>query len=221
MDENMQQLSDAQLVAEIMEAIERCDGYRYTLIRIGSPKKRFIINFAANCCQRPERQHQTSENERQRRRLRLTTYECNGSVVGNIDRQQNWIHVKVVHTNHSHPIEQDNSVVPEAVKDFIRRLALTTTCADLYRRVCDEFGVATTRAQVYYWREEAIKPLYRLNEDQMLSSRLLIQQRVNRGFEEVNQKKKNQKNMVQSMDYGWKYWYVVVGIMNGWQLGAI
>lgn len=130
-------LSDDELAAEILEKVEICDGYRYTMSRVGNLQKRSIINFAAYCCQRPERQHQRTGDGRRRLRLRLETYECNGHVTGNIDRRQNWINLKVHHINHPPPLQQDDATVPQEVRDFIRQRALTTTCADL----CRQFGM--------------------------------------------------------------------------------
>ncbi|CAO3601231.1 unnamed protein product [Absidia cylindrospora] len=184
LDDHLQQLSHEQIVAEVMQSIERSDGYRYTVTRIGNPQLRSIINFGASCCQRPERQNQSNDDERRRLRLRMTTHDCEGSVVGNIDKNQRWINIRVNHKNHPQPIQQYDATVSNELKDFIRQRTLTTTCAELYHLACDRFGLGTTRAQVYYWRKETIKPLYRYHENQMQSTRLLVQQRTNLGFEE-------------------------------------
>ncbi|CAO3601226.1 unnamed protein product [Absidia cylindrospora] len=147
MDDYLSQLSMEQLVEEIVEAVERCDQFRYYVIRIGNPMLRFITNFAATCCQRDDVQKQEhDDNERRRVRQRMETYDCGGSIVGNIDPRQLWINLKIDHQNHPSPIQSNDTRVSDEVKNYIRHHALTTTSPELYRRVCQQFGLGTTRA---------------------------------------------------------------------------
>jgi hypothetical protein len=115
----------------------------------------------------------------------LDTFACNGSIFGNIDKRQRWINVRVSHENHDRPIPQDNNLVPEEVRQFIRENAVRMTAPQLFQDVCFRFGLMVTRAQVYHWRQESIEPLYWRAREQMVSARLFLRERQSQGFEEV------------------------------------
>jgi hypothetical protein len=205
-DNGLAELTNEEMVAEVMEKVENSDGYRYARSRLNNPKKRFIINFAFLCCQRTEVQHQHTDNERRRVRHRLETFECEGKVVGNIDRHQQRINIRISHPHHhDRPPPRANHLVSEEVKEFIQQNALQMTSPQLYHEVCRIFGLETTRAQVYHWREKVLHPLYHFNDDQMLSSRELIRRRPGQGFDEVSWKR-----LVEMMGVvGWFGWGVL------------
>ncbi|KAG0181557.1 hypothetical protein DFQ29_008021, partial [Apophysomyces sp. BC1021] len=92
----------------------------------------------------------------------METFRCGGQVSGHIDRVNDVINLNIEHST-GHPAPY---------------CALNFSAHDLYERAIEDYPNETenlTCAQVYYWWSEGIASSYRLDSDEIVSSRLLIE----------------------------------------------
>ncbi|KAI8335369.1 hypothetical protein BC941DRAFT_514876 [Chlamydoabsidia padenii] len=117
--------------------------------------------------------------------LSLPSFDCKGEIKGHINKEKNWIHLEVIH-DVGHPSHFSHRVhLTEQERQLINNLAVSTSTPEIHRAAVDNFGHHITHAQVYYWQLHAIQHLYRLNDDPMVSARMLIGARSQQRFEEL------------------------------------
>ncbi|KAI8328181.1 hypothetical protein BC941DRAFT_445395 [Chlamydoabsidia padenii] len=138
------------------------------------------------CAQRTDANNQRQPNELVRLGRRMTTYGCGGELSGVIYRQQRWITLTVKHQEQHEPHSEDeHPSTPIEIQEFITTHAHQLTSGDLFAQVQRQFGYNITRAQMYYWKSQALFHLYRRVDDQMVSSRILVREYLDAGFREI------------------------------------
>ncbi|KAI8137532.1 hypothetical protein BJV82DRAFT_488220, partial [Fennellomyces sp. T-0311] len=107
-------------------------------------------------------------------------FNCKGCVHETIKWNPGCVKLKIMHCEHERIGSESDTIcvpVPMEVRDHIAsRTDGHTTAPQLFTEITRQFMEAdVTPMQVYYWWSESFKTNYRLDDDQMRSTCLLIE----------------------------------------------
>ncbi|KAI9312983.1 hypothetical protein BX666DRAFT_1983959, partial [Dichotomocladium elegans] len=177
MDAEVVTMEDLAIIDSISSSIESADGYHYHLINVAHPMKKHAVAFYLGCAQDESIQRQVAD--RQRLTSRMETFPCGGRVTGEIDRRNHQIMIDIQHDPGHCRYAVQNRAVPHGVREFICDNALSYDASELFSRVRLQFPKESrdvTQAQVYYWWNNTTTQMYRRHEDQLVSSKILLQE---------------------------------------------
>jgi hypothetical protein len=191
LDDSQINNTNKEIIASIFDKVEQVSGYKYTSKGVANPRKRRAIAFYGWCAQRSDVNRQIPDDQTRRFCERMQTYDCGGELKGVLHKDQRWATLTVTHGS-SHPRHQEDRrpQTTMEVRNFITANTDNNTSPALYRLVQRTFGPETTRSQVAYWRQQAMESRYRLHDDQFTSSKLLVENYGNQGFEQVSLQKR-------------------------------
>ncbi|KAI8140430.1 hypothetical protein BJV82DRAFT_622528 [Fennellomyces sp. T-0311] len=176
----MESVEDHDLIDMIIDGVRSCDLYTYVRTNVADPGLEFDISSTVYCHRSKQIQYQLGHTQVQRRNVRLPQFDCKGYVKGIIKRNLGCVKLKIMHCEHARiDSESDTIRVPvhmEIRDHIVSRTDDHTTAPELFTEITRQFvEVDVTPIQVYYWWSESFKANYRLVEDQMRSTRLLIE----------------------------------------------
>ena len=181
-------MDDKDVIGMIITAVESCDEFHYMVKNIAEPELDCDISFTAYC-HRSQRYQCARQFNRQRYDPRLPTFNCGGIVKGKILRERGCIQLLVMHSEHRRIDSERETLrqdVPVEAREYIAARSNTLDAVDLYDDVVAHFPNSDiTRMQVYYWWNKSFQHQYRLNDDQVLSCRALLERHNANGFNEV------------------------------------
>ncbi|KAI8139937.1 hypothetical protein BJV82DRAFT_490761, partial [Fennellomyces sp. T-0311] len=115
-------------------------------------------------------------------------FDCGGRIKGTIKRDLGCVELSVTHTEHIRVDSERQTLresVPQEVIDYITEESNTLHAADVYHNVVTRFPAHDiTCMQVYYWWGVSFQDQYRLHDDQVVSSRMLLERHRENGFHE-------------------------------------
>ena len=188
LDSNHLSMNDEDVAKLICLTLGNVDGYRYILQFANNPALTFQAMFYATCCQSDRLHAQTQPDERQRQFVCRQRYSCNGRIEGSIDRNERLARVSIQHDMPHEPPRPESVETPTHIRQFIHDLAPRQDAREVYHSVRREFpdDLLITQAQIYYWWRESVRRLYQMDNDELISSRMLIRQRYStHGYREV------------------------------------
>jgi hypothetical protein len=115
--------------------------------------------------------------------LKTERYDCNGSVIGAIDKQTGYARFSFRH-DCDHPAPVANVALHPDVLRYIQEAALARTKKPTTLDIKNKFpDVRTTKHQIAYWYHQSHKQLYvRDNHNQLNSARILLEEFVTSGY---------------------------------------
>ncbi|ORX62305.1 hypothetical protein DM01DRAFT_1076264, partial [Hesseltinella vesiculosa] len=129
-----------------------------------------------------------TERTLQRLHDRITTYDCNGRLIGFVDVKQHWIHCTLRHEDNLHPLEiSTRRPVDDEVRRFIHNFAIGRSPTYVHDEANIRFPAAMlTYAQVYYWYKQSLERYYRCEDNALHSAQRLLQMHEVNNFGQVN-----------------------------------
>jgi hypothetical protein len=189
LDDSQINNTNAEIIASIFDKVEQVSGYKYTSKGVANPRKPRSIAFYGWCSQRTDVNRQIPDDQTRRFCNCMETYDCGGELKGILYKDQRWAVLTVKHGS-SHPCHQEDRrpQMSLEVRNFIAANSNNNTSPALYRLVQRTFGPEVTMSQVAFWRQQAMKARYRMDDHQFVSSKMLVESFGNQGFDQVSEK---------------------------------
>ncbi|SAM02860.1 hypothetical protein [Absidia glauca] len=186
LDDSQINNTNTEIIASFFDKVEQVSGYKYTSMGVTNPRKRRSIAFYGWCSQRTDVNRQIPDDQTRRFCNRMETYDCGGELKGILYKNQRWAVLTIKHGS-SHPCHQEDRQPQMSleVRNIIAANSNNNTSPALYRLVQRTFGPEATRSQVAFWRQQAMEANYRMDDDQFVSSKMLVESFGNQGFDQV------------------------------------
>jgi hypothetical protein len=185
MPEEWLSLEVKQIVEDILDIVETSDtGYKFNVSRVNPSKITAKATFIAYCSLSSI--HAKEKNTGTKRvSASWTRYDCGGFIKGVVDMEGSVIRLSYKHdVLHEHPKQSDKSE-PEVIA-HVQALALEKDITAVRKDVRNRFpNTLMTPKQIYYWYQVATRHLHVRDEDQIESSRKLVEEYGPKGFQIV------------------------------------
>ena len=181
----------ADIARKALDLIEEYDmGYIFGDIRTNPSKDRTRASFYAYCSLSTIQERKRAEDPKRHDRKR-TLYDCKGSIRGNIDMESSVINIRYAHDElHETPKEEEIRSDPMVIQHIVSHAYDgNMTVAFMRRIIKDEYpDTVMTPKQISYWFNLATRSRYVRDQDQIESSRILIQEHEANGYFNVIEK---------------------------------